>query len=226
LSAAASDPGKALYTGEFCAFSEADAQALTQLLRRVLRPGCRAAEVGSWLGNGSTLALLRELSTVADARLLCVDTWRGNPGNVRHSVITERFDVLGTFRRNTAAYADRLDILVADSLVAASLIRDGAFDLAFIDADHTYAAVKADIAAWRLKVRVGGILCGHDCESRVTPELAARIVEGRDCDTVSIPGFKFANLHAGCVLAVHEAFDGTAELFAETGASTVWAVAR
>jgi predicted O-methyltransferase YrrM len=38
----------------------------------------------------------------------------------------------------------------------------GTVDLVFLDADHDYAAVAADIAAWRPVVRPGGILCGHD----------------------------------------------------------------
>ena len=31
-----------------------------------------------------------------------------------------------------------------------------------IDADHSYAAVQADAAAWWPKVRAGGYLCGDD----------------------------------------------------------------
>lgn len=35
-------------------------------------------------------------------------------------------------------------------------------DLVFIDADHSYAAVKEDIENWVEKVRPGGVICGHD----------------------------------------------------------------
>jgi len=35
-------------------------------------------------------------------------------------------------------------------------------DLVFIDGDHSYEAVMADIAAWQPLVRPGGILSGHD----------------------------------------------------------------
>ena len=45
---------------------------------------------------------------------------------------------------------------------AASSLADGFFDLVYIDADHSYAGVKEDIANWRRKVRGNGILAGHD----------------------------------------------------------------
>ena len=35
-------------------FALSDQMALTELIRRVVRPRCRMAEVGSWLGTGST----------------------------------------------------------------------------------------------------------------------------------------------------------------------------
>ena len=35
-------------------------------------------------------------------------------------------------------------------------------DVVYIDADHSEVAVRADIAAWRERVRPGGWICGHD----------------------------------------------------------------
>lgn len=40
--------------------------------------------------------------------------------------------------------------------------QDGFFDVVFIDADHTYEAVKEDMKDWWRKVRPGGVMCGHD----------------------------------------------------------------
>lgn len=39
---------------------------------------------------------------------------------------------------------------------------DASVDLIFIDADHTYDAVKKDILNWKPKIRSGGFLTGHD----------------------------------------------------------------
>jgi predicted O-methyltransferase YrrM len=48
---------------------------------------------------------------------------------------------------------------------AVHLFKDESLDGVFIDADHSYEAVKLDIQNWMPKVRKGGILAGHDYTS-------------------------------------------------------------
>jgi len=48
------------------------------------------------------------------------------------------------------------------SLEAVLMIPDISLDFVFIDAMHTYEAVKEDIRAWFPKIRSGGIVAGHD----------------------------------------------------------------
>jgi hypothetical protein len=57
-----------------------------------------------------------------------------------------------------------LRLIVNDSVIAASYIQDYSVGLCFIDANHSYESVIADIIAWRNKVRVGGYLAFHDTE--------------------------------------------------------------
>ena len=77
-------------------------------------------------------------------------------------------DVFPDLRRShrvfdlAAGYSDRCEVLRMTTKDAAQLYPDGAFDFVFVDADHSYAAVKADIAKWAPKVRAGGWLGGHD----------------------------------------------------------------
>jgi len=57
---------------------------------------------------------------------------------------------------------DRCHFVKKFSVDAAKEFEDEHFDLVFIDANHTYEFVKEDISAWYPKVRVGGVLAGHD----------------------------------------------------------------
>lgn len=61
-----------------------------------------------------------------------------------------------------ARFGARVRIVEAQSVEAAREVPDQSLDFVFIDAGHSYAAVAADIAAWRRTVTRGGWLGGHD----------------------------------------------------------------
>jgi predicted O-methyltransferase YrrM len=67
-------------------------------------------------------------------------------------------------------------------------------DMMFIDGDHRYSRVSQDIEEWFPKVKKGGILCGHDCETNQWDEDHVEIEEGVD------------GIHHGVVKAVFERF--------------------
>jgi len=210
-----------------------DRMALRSLMEKALRPGCRILEIGSWLGTGSTRVMIEMLAPYDDAMLYCVDTWKGSPNVRQHIEIAEKYDVFQTFMYNAAkAGGDGLVFpLVMSSLHAAEIIRDGFFDLIFIDGDHSYHSTRNDIAAWRGKVRAGGVLCGHDCECR--PEDMAKNIDvfTEGLDHIPGDGTLFSVIHPGVVLAVEEAFSGAAHLWADQplerpdgteGRATLW----
>jgi len=72
--------------------------------------------------------------------------------------VMKRTDVVDEFRRTLKPTA----LMRMHSTTAARYIADGSLDIVYIDAEHNYDNVKADIIAWIPKVRLGGILCGHD----------------------------------------------------------------
>jgi predicted O-methyltransferase YrrM len=59
-------------------------------------------------------------------------------------------------------FAPNAQLIVGETADAAQLVVDGSLDFVFIDADHSYEAVRKDIDAWRSKVRAGGWIGGHD----------------------------------------------------------------
>lgn len=63
-------------------------------------------------------------------------------------------------------------LILADSGDVHRLLHDGLFDVVFVDGDHAYKAVVRDIEGWRPKLKVGGLLCGHDHGNRCGVEPA------------------------------------------------------
>ncbi len=65
-------------------------------------------------------------------------------------------------------YGERCKVLRRASVDAAKAVPDESLDFVFVDACHTEAAVRADIAAWAPKIKPTGYLTGHD---RQRPEV-------------------------------------------------------
>ena len=59
-------------------------------------------------------------------------------------------------------YFKQLHVIRLCSVDAAELFPTQYFDMVYIDANHSYEAVVQDIQAWLPKVKIGGILGGHD----------------------------------------------------------------
>lgn len=92
--------------------------------------------------------------------LFCVDPWL-RYGTYRTHVSQEQTDaMLERARERLAGF--NYTIIRKFSVEAAADIEDGSLDAAYIDANHAYEYVVADIAAWLPKVRSGGIIAGHD----------------------------------------------------------------
>ena len=118
----------------------------------------RGAEVGVW--RGATSAAL--LGHFPNLYLLLIDTYDndGLPEALSSKLTAAQAEEQA--RRAVAPYADRCEWMIRPSVAAAAKISYGWLDFVFIDADHRYEAVKQDIEAWLPKIRMGGILAGHD----------------------------------------------------------------
>jgi glycosyltransferase involved in cell wall biosynthesis len=94
--------------------------------------------------------------TIPGLELLCVDLWdayyhfTGESGATHYEQAQERL----------APY--KATLVRATSTDAARDVEDGSLDFVYIDADHRFDYVMEDIITWARKVRVGGIISGHD----------------------------------------------------------------
>ena len=74
-------------------------------------------------------------------------------------------------------------LIISDSISASRLFADASLDWVHLDARHDYASVKADIAAWLSKVRLGGWLSGDDYDEVRWPEVVKAVGD-------ALPGVK------------------------------------
>lgn len=63
-------------------------------------------------------------------------------------------------------YGDKAVILRGFSVAMAEQVQDNSLGLVYIDCDHSYKGVMADINAWLPKLIEGGIMAFHDYENR------------------------------------------------------------
>jgi hypothetical protein len=110
------------------------------------------AEIGSWAGR-SALIMAK-----AGATVHCIDTWKGNTFDQGTSAYVGKDSPYDVFKANTAGTG--ILHTVGESPAIAEQFADKSFDIVYIDAEHTFAAVMADIKAWAPKSK--HILAGHD----------------------------------------------------------------
>lgn len=91
--------------------------------------------------------------------LWLVDPWEALPEYPEAYPHDENY--LATLER-LKEYEDRYRILRMTSLEAANTFDDGSMDFVYIDANHTYEGVKADLEAWYPKIKPGGLFAGDD----------------------------------------------------------------
>ena len=119
------------------------------------------AEVGVWRGELSA-DLLRSFSEV---RIMMVDSWEPFDSSAMHIKDNNDKAMLEAQEaavQNTLFAHTRRTIINYPSVRAAGLQEDGSMDFVFIDADHYYESVQADLEAWWSKVQDFGIMAGHD----------------------------------------------------------------
>ena len=120
-----------------------------------------AVEVGVWRGDFSA-AMINHLKP---AVFFAVDPYELFEGMV--SAPGPEFTNQRTLDKLAEQVQNRMsslghNLIRKKSVDAAEEFKNNSIDVVYIDGDHTYGGVKADIGAWWPKVKPGGILAGHD----------------------------------------------------------------
>jgi len=118
----------------------------------------RIAEIGVAEGRFS-----KEIYGWDVAELYLVDIWEKMPfiegcGSFENEWHNENYRQV----RELFKDKDNVCILKGFSHKMAEIIEDGHLSMVYIDGDHTYSGVKADISYWWPKLCSGGIMAFHD----------------------------------------------------------------
>jgi hypothetical protein len=135
--------------------------------KRVQEAGSRnleIVEIGTFAG-ATALALHAPGDTV-----YCVDHWRGGGQDLVSEMYAQDPELVGeyvfkTFAQNCKDKLFRGIVPCYGTSTMWASVWPFKVDMVWIDANHEFEAVSADIRAWMPHVKKGGLLCGHDYNS-------------------------------------------------------------
>src|SRR5574343_10315 len=123
----------------------------------------KVAEVGCYQGQGISYLTVESLNNDKNFEITAIDCWPG--------------DLFQIFKNNISPIIEHVKTIHAGSLDAAKQIDNNSLDLVYIDAEHSYNAVIFDIRAWLPKIKIGGIISGHDYDLIEHPDVCRAVDE-------------------------------------------------
>jgi len=133
-----------------------------------MQEGSHMVEVGAWMGQSTAFAAVEIANSGKNIKFDVIDTWQGS---VEHNLKPDEQNALYMqFLENMQPVKHIINPIRMASLEAAKTYPDKSIDFIFIDASHEYEDVKADLDAWYMKLRKGGIIAGHDYFDPSDPE--------------------------------------------------------
>ena len=191
--------------------SEKEIFALKSLAESLAGQGSMFVNVGVWKGH--TTSALAEVAKSCCGHVYAVDHWKGAPGSGQEQMAKD-YDIFSIFKINMMALglADYIIPISKDSVIASQDFADKSIDLVFLDSDHIYNNFKKELAAWIPKIKVGGIICGHDCEAyygKGSLGLQVRLDNNLDIDFEGL-------YHAGVIKGLYEYFNDDYIIIPET----------
>jgi len=117
--------------------------------------GAVFVEIGSYLGASACFIAAGIRHSGSQAKLYCVDTWQND------MMSEKKKDTYDLFLKNTAPYSDIIVPLRGHSNAMAQEFAHRV-DFLFIDGNHSFEGVKADVDTWFPKLNERALVIFHD----------------------------------------------------------------
>ncbi len=121
------------------------------------------AEIGVYKGA------FTELFCKEGFKMYAIDPWIAYEGAGRTQKRQERQDFLHEHTQRTLSPYSNCTVIRKTSMDALNDFEDGSLDFVYIDGDHEFSHVAADLVEWTKKVKSGGVVSGHDYSCLTAP---------------------------------------------------------
>jgi precorrin-6B methylase 2 len=122
-------------------------------------------ELGCFKGKSTAFIGVEIHKRKRDINFFAIDSFQGATNSTDANEIKAYegiSEIEESYTYNVAPIGNKIKTIVSLTDKAAQYFNDKEIDVIFIDAGHSYEAVKADIEAWLPKMKPNGIMAGHD----------------------------------------------------------------
>lgn len=152
------------------------AEGLTKLCEWANEQGAtgKAVEIGSYSGEG-TVVIAKHFKEVT-----AVDPWMN--GYDINDVASQQCPMKFVFQAFQDKTEDLENVMFirGKSIDALESIKDESCDFVYIDGDHRYEGVLADLNGWRPKLREGGVMAGHDWSFKTVQKALVEVFKDKE----------------------------------------------
>lgn len=132
------------------------------------KDGYHIIEVGTWKGKSAAYLGTEIINSGKRIKFDCIDTWQGSAEHLNinspfyEPLLQTKDGLYNLFLKNIEPIKDYVNVVRLPSTEASKLYQDKSLNCVFIDASHEYEDVCNDILCWLPKIKIGGLLAGHD----------------------------------------------------------------
>lgn len=125
-------------------------------------------EIGSWKGASAAFMGVEIINSGKKIIFDCIDTWDGSEEHLDEKspyyepILKTKDGLYNLFLQNIKPVKSVINVIKKTSIDASTMYNKESLDFIFIDASHDYNNVCSDIKAWLPKLKMRGILAGHD----------------------------------------------------------------
>jgi predicted O-methyltransferase YrrM len=146
-----------------------DYQNVFDIFIKSSQENSKIVELGCWKGKSSSYLLTEALNSGKMLDISFIDTWKGSIEHLdpecefhEPGLLNNPDHIWEIFNQNIAKINYPKNLFRRDTFDAVGYFEDASISFLFIDTAHEYEHVIKEIDAWYPKVKLGGIIAGHD----------------------------------------------------------------